>query len=173
MNLRSVPGVSYKVGGIFEKDEVPDASPSAVPWWYRKEFIVPASDKGKRIWLAFRGINHRADIWINGKNLAASDTVAGAFRRYEFDVTDFVQAGAKNVVAVAVTPPHAAELGITWVDWNPTPPDKDMGLWQEVVLSATGPVTLPHPPAETKPELPGIDAAHLQVLGELPTTTPT
>jgi len=52
MNLRSVPGVSYKVGGQFANDEVPDDSPYAVPWWYRKEFTVPASDKGKRIWLA-------------------------------------------------------------------------------------------------------------------------
>src|SRR5256886_15943483 len=45
MNLRSVPGVSYKVGGQFANDEVPDDSPYAVPWWYRKEFAVPASDK--------------------------------------------------------------------------------------------------------------------------------
>ncbi|HXJ46029.1 MAG TPA: glycoside hydrolase family 2 protein [Candidatus Dormibacteraeota bacterium] len=171
MNLRSVPGVSYKVGGQFANDEVPDDSPYAVPWWYRKEFTVPASDKGKRIWLAFRGINYRADIWINGKKLAGSDTVAGAFRRYEFDVTDFVQVGAKNAVAVAVTPPHAAELGITWVDWNPTPPDKDMGLWQEVVLSATGPVTLRHATVETKLDLPNTDVGHLTVRAELTNTS--
>jgi len=171
MNLRSVPGVSYKVGGQFANDEVPDDSPYGVPWWYRKEFMVPASDKGKRVWLAFRGINYRADIWINGKKLAGSDTVAGAFRRYEFDVTDFVRVGAKNVVAVAITPPHAAELGITWVDWNPTPPDKDMGLWQEVVLSATGPVTLRHATVETKLDLPSTDAAHLTVRAELTNTS--
>ena len=50
----------------------------------------------------------------------------GAFRRYEFNVTPFVKVGGKNVVAVEVSAPHANELGITWVDWNPTPPDKDM-----------------------------------------------
>src|SRR6267142_2432167 len=167
MNLRSVPGVEYKVGGQFANEEVPEGSPYAVPWWYRTEFGVPASDKGKRIWLAFRGINYRADIWINGKKLAGSDTVVGAFRRYEFDVTDFVHVGAKNAVAVAVTPPHAAELGITWVDWNPTPPDKDMGLWQEVVLSASGPVTIRHVTVETQLDLPRTDTAHLTVRAEL------
>ncbi|HET9805009.1 MAG TPA: glycoside hydrolase family 2 protein [Candidatus Acidoferrum sp.] len=171
MNLRSVPGVDYKIGGQFANEEIPETSPYAVPWWYRKEFTVPVSDKGKRIWLAFRGINYRADIWINGKKLAGADTVVGAFRRYEFDVTDFVRVGAKNAVAVSVSAPHAAELGITWVDWNPTPPDKDMGLWQEVVLSSSGPVSVRNVTVETKLDLPGTDAAHLTVRADLTNTS--
>src|SRR6476646_3944743 len=167
MNLRSVPGVSYAIGSEFANQEMPADSPYAVPWWYRKEFEVPAQFKGKTVWLAFRGINYRAEIWINGKKLAGSDQVVGAFRRYEFDVTQYVKAGAKNVLAVEVSAPHANELGITWVDWNPTPPDKDMGLWQEVVLSATGPVAIRHPAVETKLDLPAIDHAHLTVRAEL------
>jgi len=167
MNLRSVPGVSYKIGSEFANQEMPADSPFAVPWWYREEFEVPALFKGRTVWLAFRGINYRADIWINGKKVAGSDQVVGAFRRYEFDVTSFVKAGAKNAVAVEVSAPHANELGITWVDWNPTPPDKDMGLWQEVVLSATGPVAIRYPTVETKLDLPSVDAAHLTVRAEL------
>lgn len=163
MNLRSVPGVSYEIGSEFANQEMPADSPFAVPWWYRKEFEVPEQFKGKTVWLAFRGINYRADIWINGKKVAGSDQVVGAFRRYEFDVTPFVKAGAKNVVAVEVSAPHANELGITWVDWNPTPPDKDMGLWQEVVLSASGPVAVRHAAVETKLDLPSLDKAHLTV----------
>jgi len=171
MNLRSIPGVEYKIGGQFANEEMPANSPYAVPWWYRKEFEVPLADKGKRIWLAFRGINYRADIWINGKKLAGSDVVVGAFRRYEFDVTDFVHVGAKNAVAVEVSAPHAGELGITWVDWNPTPPDKDMGLWQEVVLSSSGPVAVRHPAVETKLDLPSTESAHLTVRAELANTS--
>jgi exo-1,4-beta-D-glucosaminidase len=167
MNLRSFPGVDYKIGGQFANEEMQPNSPYAVPWWYRKEFEVPAKEKGKRIWLAFRGINYRADIWINGRKLAGSDTVVGAFRRYEFDVTDLVKVGAKNALAVSVSAPHAAELGITWVDWNPTPPDKDMGLWQEVVLSTSGPVTVRHATVETKLNLPKADFAHLTVRAEV------
>ena len=167
MNLRSVPGVSYAIGSEFANQEMPADSPYAVPWWYRKEFEVPAQFSGKTVWLAFRGINYRANIWINGKKLAGSDQVVGAFRRYEFNVTSFVKAGAKNVVAVEVSAPHANELGITWVDWNPTPPDKDMGLWQEVVLSASGPVVVRHATVETKLDLPAAASAHLTVRAEL------
>ncbi len=167
MNLRSVPGVSYAIGSQFANQEMPENSPFAVPWWYRNEFEVPAQFSGKTVWLAFRGINYRADIWINGKKVAGSDHVVGAFRRYEFDVTQFVKPGAKNVVAVEVSAPHANELGITWVDWNPTPPDKDMGLWQEVVLSASGPVAVRHASVETKLDLPATDKAHLTVRAEL------
>ena len=167
MNLGSVPGVSYPIGGQFANLEMPSDSPYAVPWWYRKEFEVPAQFSGKTVWLAFHGINYRANIWINGKKLAGSDQVVGAFRRYEFNVTPFVKPGAKNVVAVEVSAPHANELGITWVDWNPTPPDKDMGLWQEVVLSASGPVAVRHAAVETKLDLPATDTAHLTVRAEL------
>jgi exo-1,4-beta-D-glucosaminidase len=163
MNLRNVPGVEYKIGGQFANEEMPANSPYAVPWWYRKEFEVPASDKGKQVWMQFRGINYRAEIWVNGRRVAGPDEVVGAFRRYDFNVTQFVHAGAKNVVAVAVSAPKAGELGITWVDWNPTPPDKDMGLWQEVVLSSSGPVSVRHPFVETKLDLPKAELAHLTV----------
>jgi exo-1,4-beta-D-glucosaminidase len=167
MNLRSVPGVEYKIGSQFSNQEMPPGSPYAVAWWYRTEFTVPSDYQGKKIRLAFRGINYRANIWVNGKKLAGSDDVAGAFRRYEFDVTAFVKAGATNVVAIEVSAPRAGELGITFVDWNPTPPDKDMGLWQEVVLSAGGPVSVRHPFVETKLDLPATDKAHLTVRAEL------
>ena len=171
MNLRSIPGVEYKIGGQFANEDIPADSPYSVPWWYRKEFLVPASDKGKQIWLAFRGINYRGSIWINGKKLAGPDEIAGAFRRYEFNVTNFVQPGERNALAVEVSAPGADELGITWVDWNPTPPDKDMGLWQEVVLSTSGPVSLRHPFVTTKLNLPAVEIAHLTIRAELHNTS--
>ena len=167
MNLRSFPGVEYKIGSEFANQDMPSGSPYAVPWWYRKEFEIPASDKGKQIWMQFRGINYRADIWINGKKVAGPDEVAGAFRRYEFNVTPFVRAGERNAVAVEVSAPNANELGITWVDWNPTPPDKDMGLWQEVVLSTSGPVSVRHPFVTTRLDLPAAQTAHLTVRAEV------
>jgi exo-1,4-beta-D-glucosaminidase len=163
MNLRNFPGVEYKIGGQFANEEMPTNSPFAVPWWYRKEFEIPATDHGKQIWMQFRGINYRAEIWINGKKIAGPEDVAGSFRRYDYNVTQYVHPGGKNAVAVAVAAPNASELGITWVDWNPTPPDKDMGLWQEVVLSTSGPVALRHPFVETKLDLPKAELAHLTV----------
>jgi exo-1,4-beta-D-glucosaminidase len=162
-NLRNFPGVEYKIGSQFANQDMPPNGPYAVPWWYRKEFELPAGDGGRQVWMQFRGINYRAEIWINGKKVAGSDEVVGAFRRYEFNVTSFVHPGEKNAVAVAVSAPAAGELGITWVDWNPTPPDKDMGLWQEVVISTSGPVLVRHPFVETKLDLPKAELAHLTV----------
>jgi exo-1,4-beta-D-glucosaminidase len=172
MNLRSFPGVAYKIGGQFANEEMPADSPYAVPWWYRNEFDVPATDKDKQIWMQFRGINYRAEIWINGKKVAGADEVVGAFRRYDLNVTQFIHPGAKNAVAVSVSAPKAGELGITWVDWNPAPPDKDLGLWQEVVLSTSGPVAVRHPFVETRLDLPKAQIAHLTVRAFANNTSP-
>ena len=171
MNLRSVPGVEYPIGGQFANLDMPANSPYAVPWWYRKEFEVPRHFKGKTVWMAFRGINYRAEIWINGEKVAGSDEVVGAFRRYEFDVTPFVHEGGKNIVAVSVSAPKAGELGITFVDWNPAPPDKEMGLWQEVILSASGPVAVRHAFVDTKLDLPAAEKAHLTLRAQLQNTS--
>jgi exo-1,4-beta-D-glucosaminidase len=171
MNLRSVPGVEYPIGKEFSNIEMPANSPYAVPWWYRTEFTVPETFQGKAVWLAFRGINYRAEIWINGKKLAGSDEAVGAFRRYQFNVTSFVHPGAKNVLALAISAPHAGELGITFVDWNPAPPDKDMGIWQEVVLSESGPVAVRHPFVDTRLDLPAATKAHLTVRAQLQNTS--
>src|SRR6185312_1352741 len=38
-------------------------------YWYRNEFAVPASLKGRRLELIFQGINYKADVWLNGKLL--------------------------------------------------------------------------------------------------------
>ena len=41
MNLRTFPGMSYKVGTNFSNQPMPADSPFAVPWWYRTEFSCP------------------------------------------------------------------------------------------------------------------------------------
>ncbi len=80
MNLRFAPGVTYPVGANFSNLPMQPDSPYIVPWWYRKEFVIPASYKGKTLWLNFHGINYKANIWLNGKQIANSDDVAGAWR---------------------------------------------------------------------------------------------
>ncbi len=73
-------------------------------YWYRTSFLVPAGYKGRRTWLHFGGINYSAEIWVNGRQ---AGTMRGAFIRGDFDVTSFVTAGARAVVAVLVSPqPH-------------------------------------------------------------------
>jgi exo-1,4-beta-D-glucosaminidase len=167
MNLRSIPGTSYPIGQNFSRLPMPPDSPFRVSWWYRTEFRLPAEYQGKTLWLHFGGINFRANIWLNGHQVAGSDQVAGAYRVYEFDVTGGVNASETNVLAVEVFPPQPTDLAITWVDWNPAPPDKDMGLWRGVHVTASGPVALRYPHVVTSFDLPSLQTAHLTVTGDL------
>lgn len=166
-NLRSIPGTTYPIGQNFSNLPMPADSPFAVPWWYRTEFTIPSADAGKTINLHFDGINYRANIWLNGKQLAKADDVVGAFRMFRFDITEHVLQGKPNVLAVQVFPPKENELAITFVDWNPQPPDKNMGLWRRVYLTTTGPVTVRHPFVETKIDFSEAKTARLTVSAEL------
>jgi exo-1,4-beta-D-glucosaminidase len=84
-------------------------------------------------------------VWVNGRRIADSTQVAGAYRTYEFDITAAALPGKANVVAVETFAPTETDLGINWVDWNPCPPDKDMGLWGAVDLVTSGPVSVRSP----------------------------
>ncbi len=142
MNLRSFPGVSYPIGSNFSNQPMPQDSPFIIPWWYRKTFELPAADAGKTIWLRFKRINYSANIWLNGKQIASTTDVAGAWRTYEFNITSAAVAGKVNVLAVEVFSATEHNLAITFVDWNPSPPDKNMGLLGEVEISSSGPVAI-------------------------------
>src|SRR5580693_6473292 len=166
-NLRQFPGVTYPVGGNFSLIAMQPDSPYAVSWWYRKQFAAPAAYSGKTVWLNFRGINYRANVWLNGKQIANSDNIAGAWRTYELNVTEALKPGGENVLAVQVFAPTESDLAITFVDWNPAPPDKNMGLWREVYLSTSGPVALRYPAVVSKLNLPANDSAQLTVTTQL------
>ena len=162
-NLRTFPGVTYPIGANFSNIPMQPDSPFIIPWWYRKEFVVPASFKGKSIWLNFGGINYRANIWLNGKLLAKSDDVAGSWRTYEFNITDAALLGKTNVLAVQVFSPTDTDLAITFVDWNPAPPDKNMGIFRAVDITTSGPVAVRYPAVVSKVDSPANDKAHLTV----------
>ena len=144
MNLRKIPGITaYEVGEQFAHQPIPDDSPYAASWWYRTEFPTPANPG--YVALHFDGINNRANVWINGTKIADAKDVAGAYRAFEFDITPELTKTGRNVIAVEVFAQTQNDLGINWVDWNPTPPDKNMGLWQDVYLTTSGPVQIRHP----------------------------
>ncbi len=172
MNLRTLPGMSYPIGRDFSNLPMPQDSPYRCGWWYRTEFTAPpATEHEPRFWIHFGGINYRGEVWLNGKHVADSATVAGAYRTYDFDVTDLVKPGAENVLAVETFAPTEKDLGINWVDWNPCPPDKDMGLWGEVSLVTTGTVTVRSPMVATHFPDESLNTADLTVYVELHNAT--
>jgi len=167
MNLRSLPGMTYPIGTIFAKQPMADDSPFKCAWWYRTQFRTPAASKGKRVFLHFDGINYRANIWLNGHLVAGPDRVAGSWRTYEFEVSQYLEATKPNVLAVSATAQTEKDLGINWVDWNPAPPDKNLGLWRDVYLTTSGPVSLRAPQVVTKLDTDALDSADLTIRTEL------
>ncbi len=110
-------------------------------WWYRREIEIAPPAPGTRHRLELDGVNQRANVWLNGELVAGAGEVVGAFRRFRFDVTGRLTAGV-NALAIEVLPPRPGDFTIGFVDWNPVPPDRNMGLWRGVALAATGAVEI-------------------------------
>jgi exo-1,4-beta-D-glucosaminidase len=144
-NLKTLPGMNYSNKSFFAIQDMPAGSPFLCSWWFRAEFDVPANLAHENSWLDFLGINYRANAWVNGVKIGDAKDVAGTYRAFEFNVSKNVQAGKTNAVALEIFAPQKDDLGITWVDWNPTPADRDMGIWKEVFLTTSGDVSVRHP----------------------------
>jgi beta-mannosidase len=154
-------------------------------YWYRVQITVPAANAGKRAWLNFHGINYMAEVFVNGHK--AGD-IKGAFVRGLFDITPFVKPGETAAVAVRILPPlhpgnpqeQTVPLGLgpnggaltqdgpTFVcavgwDWIPAIRDRDMGIWQKVTLTSSGPVVLQNPLLTSDLPLPRTDSADLKL----------
>jgi exo-1,4-beta-D-glucosaminidase len=171
MNMRSIPGTTFAIGANFVHTAMEPTSPYYVPWWYRTTFTVPTTMRGRHITLNFDGINYRANVWLNGHRLADSSAIAGTYRRYALDVTNLLNASGTNAVAIEVFAPTPPDLQTTWVDWNPSPPDKDMGIWQPAYLSATRGVVIEYPAVVSKVDAATLRSAQLTVLTGLRNVT--
>lgn len=133
-------------------------------YWYRTEFEIPVDQAGKHLQILLKGVNYKAEVWLNGTKLG---DMKGAFIRGRFDVTGLAKPGQKNALAIKVSPPshpglaHEESLtsgvgenggmqaldGPTFVasegwDWIPSVRDRNTGLWQDVKLIATGDVRI-------------------------------
>ncbi len=112
----------------------------AGPWWYRTEFRLKPK-VGSTVRLVLEGINYSADVWVNGRQVGSREALIGAFRQFEIDITSALVTG-ENVLAIEVYPPEPGDPTIGFVDWNPVPPDRNMGLWRPVKLRITGEIAV-------------------------------
>ncbi|HEY0053838.1 MAG TPA: glycoside hydrolase family 2 TIM barrel-domain containing protein [Pedobacter sp.] len=67
--------------------------------WYRKEFIMEASDKNKITSLTFEGVYMNAYVYLNGKLLK---THPYGYTEFTVDITNNINYGKRNVLAVKV-----------------------------------------------------------------------
>ena len=153
---------------VFFSDNLKDIpkAPFQVPWWYRKTFHINEITQKQFYELIFEGLNYKANIWLNGRQIASSENVEGCFRMFEFDITQFLNEG-ENVLAVEVIPPKRGDLTIGFVDWNPWPPDNNMGLWRPVKLKKSGKVALKNVFVKPDLDIDDLNEAKIQITAEV------
>lgn len=113
-----------------------------VPWVYRNEFALPgAAQKGQHFLLETNGISSKADLYVNGKQIADAEFQAGAYAGHTYDITDLAAEG--NALLVRVYPSqYLFDFGVGFVDWNPYSPDNGTGIWRDITVKQTGPVSM-------------------------------
>jgi exo-1,4-beta-D-glucosaminidase len=99
----------------------------ATPWWFRTDFTA-SLDSGQTASLVVNGVVGKADVWVNGKEVATSATVTGAYTKFSFDVTGTLKSGT-NSLAVEMYPNDPSKmLTLDDVDWSQLPPDNNTGI---------------------------------------------
>ena len=190
------PEPYYGINNKIESKLIPDISETGrdfYTYWFRTDFTVPQSFKGKTVWLQLDGINYRAEVWVTGNLLS---TMNGMFIQDYIDVTDFVKIGGKNGLAIKVYPvdvPGSAKpkswgavgefhnggngnIGLNTtmlmtVGWDFTfmdgIRDRNTGIWKNISLYATGRVALRHPFVKSELRKPDYDQARETVSVEI------
>jgi len=137
-----------------------------VPWWYATSFDLEEHQANNTAQLDFDGINHKANVWLNGKLIADSNTIDGAFRITSIDVSAHTITG-KNILAIEVIPPVPGDFSIGYVDWNPAPPDGNMGVFRPVTLKLNNGVAIENLFVQTKVNLSNLKEADLTISAQV------
>ncbi len=111
-----------------------DPNTGKLPWrgegWYRKHLGLSVAEAGKRLYLDFGAVMACPSVYVNGELAGSWDCGYSSFR---VDITDYVDFGADNVVAVhADTREHGSR-------WYP-----GAGIYRDVHLVLCEPIHLAH-----------------------------
>jgi beta-galactosidase len=80
-----------------------EAFPENSIGWYRRTFALPAADANRRIWLEFDGVFRDSTVFVNGWFVGRHES---GYHPVRYDITDVVECGGENVVAVRVDATH-------------------------------------------------------------------
>jgi hypothetical protein len=155
--------------------DVYEAGNDFYTFWFVRPFEIndrqDGKQDGRQVWLNFRGINYKADIFLNGKRLNPV-THEGMFLRKSYNITPYVKKEGENLLAVIVYPPdypgnaNGGQGGDAQIaknvtmqftpgwDWIQPVRDRNTGIWDEVSVTTSGAVRVQHPYVATK--VPGI-----------------
>ena len=141
----TVAGTLYEAGyfgeGLLEGRAYEQADKSIFDdtWTYTTTFTGKPA-RGQHAELVFDGLNYYADVFLNGKQIASSDTTFGPFIQRKYDVTKLLK--KRNKLEVKLRRAQSGDLNIGFVDWNPRPLDESMGITRPVTLHTSGAVSI-------------------------------
>lgn len=98
--------------------------------WYRKHFVLPASDAGRQVFLDIDGAMAYPMVWLNGKFVGGW---AYGYSSFRLDLTKYIKLGEENVLAIRVSNPEKSSR------WYP-----GSGIYRNVWLMKTNPVHVAH-----------------------------
>ena len=119
----------WSIEGQFSKDATTGGGGGYLPTgigWYRKEFTLPSSVKGKQFSIQFDGVYQNSEVWINGHLLGKRPN---GYISFVYDLTPYLTSG-KNVIAVKVD--NSAQPNSRWYSGS--------GIYRHVWLNITNPV---------------------------------
>jgi hypothetical protein len=198
LNNYKIPDVSDEFNQKYDLAKYSYINGTTNPWkdpyWFIKRFILPSTFKDKKLWLNFDGINYRADVWLNGHQIAGHQELAGMFLRFRYDISRYALVDRMNCIAVKiyqVDHPGVPSPGVQFEvfgknrghatdifkdetlkfsggwDCAPVVRDRNMGIYQDVYITATGPVQIEDPFIVTDLPLPDTTRAKLKITAGL------
>jgi exo-1,4-beta-D-glucosaminidase len=137
-------------------------------WWFRKEFTLPNSERGKEVVLKLHGINYKANVWLNGVLIADSNQIVNPYRIIELDITEKIITAGINTLALEIKRPinpqkRGGDLAIDYADWIHYPPDYNAGIINNIEIKTYDRVGIRYPLVTTNFDLPSLGTAHLTV----------
>jgi beta-galactosidase len=112
--------------------------------WYRREFDIPATDLGRRIWVEFDGAFRDVLVFVNGCFIGRNNNGYAPFR---FDLSDFLNYGARNYIVLRVD----ASFGDGWFY-------EGAGVYRHMWLTKTDAVHLARWESWVRPDVNGNSA---------------
>ena len=117
-----------------------DVLPYYHPWLYRAEFPLKPGQES-HFFLQTNGITSKADIYLNGHEVADKLIQAGAYGGQTYDVTSYAK--DRNALVIRAWPTdYNKDFALGFVDWNPYPPDNGTGVWRDVSVKQTGSLSM-------------------------------
>jgi len=104
----------WSIEGKIDKENPAGGSGGYYPCgigWYRKNFTLSDSLKGKRVFIQFDGVYMNSSIWINGRKLG---TVPNGYSFFQYDLTGLVKIGKKDVNVIAVRVDNSLQPSSRW-----------------------------------------------------------